>query len=78
MRKIVIIIILIIMSVVTKVTNAIGFSSLKKEQEKVINEFIAGKDVFVCLPTVPTHKSLTFDVVLLQTSSVSRHQVKIL
>ena len=48
------------MSVVTKATNAIGFSSLKKEQEKVINEFIAGKDVFVCLPTTPTHKPLTF------------------
>ena len=39
------------MSVVTKAANAIGFSSLKKEQEKVINEFISGKDVFVCLPT---------------------------
>ena len=43
------------MSVVTKATNAIGLSSLKKEQKKVINEFIAGKYAFVCLPTVPTH-----------------------
>ena len=50
------------MSVVTKATNAIGFSSLKKEQEKVINEYIivAGKDVFLCLLTVPTHKPFTF------------------
>ena len=48
------------MSVVTKATNALGFSSLKKEQEKVINEHIAGKDVFVCLLTVPTHKPFTF------------------
>ena len=48
------------MSVVTKATNAIGFSSLKKEQDKVINEFIAGKDVSVCLLTTPTHKPLTF------------------
>ena len=39
------------MSVMTKAANAIGFSSLKKEQEKVINKFIAGIDVFVCLPT---------------------------
>ena len=48
------------MSVVTKATNALGFSSLKKELEKVINEYIAAKDVFVCLLTVPTHKPFTF------------------
>ena len=50
------------MSVVTKATNAIWFSSLKKEQEKVINEFIAGKDVFMCFPTVPTHKTVEFQL----------------
>ena len=52
------------MSVVTEATNAIGFSLLNNYgwilHEKVINEFIAGKYVFVCLPTVPTHKPLTF------------------
>ena len=48
------------MFVVTETTNAICFSSLNNEQENVINEFIAGKDVFMCLPTVPTQKPLTF------------------
>ena len=39
------------MSVITRAANTLGFSSLTKEQEQVISEFIDGKDVFVCLPT---------------------------
>ena len=41
----------VIMCVITRAANTLGFSSLKKEQEQVIGEFIDGKDVFVCLPT---------------------------
>ena len=35
------------MSVITRAANTLGFSSLKKEQEQVIGEFIDGKDVYV-------------------------------
>ena len=39
--------IIAIMSVVTRAANTLGFSSLKKEQEQVIGQFIDGKDVCV-------------------------------
>ena len=35
------------MSVITRATNTLGFSSLTKEQEQVIGKFIDGKDVYV-------------------------------
>ena len=50
---------IIIMSVITRAANTLGFSSLKKEQEQVIGEFIDEKDLFVRLPT-SFRKSLCF------------------
>ena len=37
------------MSVIARAANILGFSSLTKEQEQVISEFIDGKDVCVCV-----------------------------
>ena len=39
------------MSAVESAVFSLGYPSIKPEQERVITEFVSGKDVFVCLPT---------------------------
>ena len=39
------------MSAVKNAVFSLGYPSIKPEQERVITEFVSGKDVFVCLPT---------------------------
>ena len=34
-----------------EVAKSLGYDHLKPEQERVLSEFISGKDVFVALPT---------------------------
>ena len=44
---------------IKEAARALGYMSLKSEQEKVLSEFLGGKDVFVSLP-IGFDKSLCY------------------
>ena len=39
------------MDVISRAASVLGFSCLNDKQKEVISQFVAGNDVFVCLPT---------------------------